>query len=95
MCHMLWVKVHRLIFRIVLRPKTFNRKGRKENPQRTQRNVKQKGGLLRPLPIAQLLRCQFLGLAFGTHEFERALGLFVRLRDFLLHLGGGLFHFWR
>src|SRR5436305_4506600 len=43
----------------------------------------------------QLLRCEFLRLAFRTHEFERALGLFVGLRDFLLHLCRGLFHFWR
>ena len=47
------------------------------------------------LPVSKLLRCQFLGLAFGTHEFERALGLFVRLRNFFLHLGRRFFHFWR
>src|SRR3954453_16991416 len=50
----------------------------------------------RKLPsVSQLLRCEFLGLAFRTHEFERALSLFVGLRDFLLHLCRGLFHFWR
>jgi len=42
-----------------------------------------------------LLGCEFLGLAFVPHKLERALGFFVRLRDFFLHLGGRFFHFWR
>src|SRR5450755_1835055 len=42
-----------------------------------------------------LLRSQFFGLAFVTHEFERPFGIFVGLRDFFLHLACGLFHFWR
>src|SRR5260370_20033048 len=42
-----------------------------------------------------LLRGEFFGLAFVPHEFERALGIFVGLRDFLLHLACRLFHFGR
>src|SRR6184192_4649985 len=56
---------------------------------------KPKDGSLRPLRLAESFRCQFLGLALMTHQLERALGLFVSGRDLLLHLGGGLFHFWR
>src|SRR6266851_1988406 len=73
--------------------KAFDRRVRRENLRRTQR--KAKGRIAPPFLAFQLLRCEFLGLAFGTHEFERALGLFVGLRDFLLHLGRSLFHFWR
>ncbi len=40
-----------------------------------------------------LLRCQLFRLALVPHQFERALGFLVRLGDFLLYLGGGLFHF--
>src|SRR2546423_3593605 len=63
----------------------------KEKPQRQNK----RGGSLRPFFAFRLLRCEFLGLAFRTHEFERTLGLLVCLRDFLLHLGCGLFHLWR
>src|SRR6185312_14426615 len=45
--------------------------------------------------MEQLLRCQFLGFAFLPHHLQRALGFLVRLRDFLLYLGSGLFHLWR
>src|SRR5579863_5435802 len=45
--------------------------------------------------FSPLLGCEFLGLAFVTHKLERALGFFVRLGDFFLHLGGRFFHFWR
>src|SRR6267143_727318 len=43
----------------------------------------------------ELLRGEFFGLAFVAHEFESTLGLLVSLRDFLLHLLRGLFHFRR
>ena len=45
--------------------------------------------------LAFVLLCsEFFGLALMTHEFKRSLGLFVSLRDLLLHLASGLFHFW-
>src|SRR6266852_2737328 len=58
---------------------------------------KSKGRLSSPLGSLRfaLLRGQFFGFAFVTHEFERTLGLLVGLRDFLLHLLRGLFHFRR
>src|SRR5690348_7437011 len=56
---------------------------------------KLKGRIAPPFCLAESLCCQFLGLAFVTHQLERALGLLVRGRDLLLHLGGSLFHFWR
>src|SRR5450432_2320229 len=36
-----------------------------------------------PQPFFVLLRCQFLGFAFGTHQLERSLGFLVGLRNFL------------
>src|SRR5579864_591924 len=41
------------------------------------------------------LRGQFFVLALVTHHFESALGFFISSRNFRLHLGRGLFHFWR
>jgi hypothetical protein len=34
-------------------------------------------------------------LALMSEQFQRAFGFFVRGRNFLLHLGGSLFHFLR
>ena len=61
-----------------------------------QRDRKGKGGFVRrPFRWLLLLCCQFLGLAFVPHQLKRALGFFVCLRNFFLHLGGRFFHFWR
>src|SRR5579872_5447294 len=58
---------------------------------------KTRGGYMKTAPFGscKLLGCEFLGLAFVPHKLKRALGFFVRLRDFFLHLGGRFFHFWR
>src|SRR5579863_4165010 len=50
------------------------------------------GSIVAPRP---LLGGQFFGFAFVAHHLQGALGLFISGRDFRLHLGRGLFHFWR
>src|SRR5262249_25010177 len=54
-----------------------------------------KGRIAPPFVGHKLLRCELFRLALGTHEFESTLGLFVGLRDFFLHLSGGLLPLWR
>src|SRR6266850_8514541 len=47
------------------------------------------------LPNRGLLCRQFLGFAFVAQKLQCPLGFLIRLRDFLLHLGGLLFQFGR
>src|SRR5271165_7421054 len=58
---------------------------------------KRKGRLASPLPVSwlRLLRSEFFRLTFVPHEFERALGLFIRGTDLFLHLLRRLFHLGR
>src|SRR5438046_1649654 len=50
---------------------------------------------LAPFWLDLLLRCHFLGFAFGAQHLERAFGFLVLLGHLLLYLRSGLFEFRR